>query len=93
MTKKRRHSKRNQGNSGKEQIHTKDKTEHKDTPRGEDKALLPEDMEDTAHRTDNRATHASLDPGALFTSQKIYTPEVQLQDLTPHNILQNSEQH
>ena len=93
MTKKQRHSERNQGNSGKEQIHMRDKTEHKDSPQGEDKALLLEDMEDPAHREDNRATHASLDPGALFTSPKIYTPEVQLQDLTPHNILQSSGQH
>ena len=93
MTKRQRHSKRNQGNSGKEQIHMKDKTEHKDPPRGEDKALPLGDMEDPAHRQDNRATHASLDLGALFTSPKTYTPEVQLQDLTPHNILQSSEQH
>ena len=71
----------------------RDKTEHKDSPQGEDKALLLEDMEDPAHREDNRATPVSLDPGALFISPKTYTPEVQPQDSTPHNTLQSSEQH
>ena len=93
MTKKQRHSERNQGNSGKGQIHMKDKTEHKDPPRGEDKALPLGDMEDPTHREDSRAAPVSLDLGALSISPKTYRPEVQPHDSTPHNTLQNSEQH
>ena len=44
-------------------------------------------------REDSRAAPVSLDLMALFISPKTYTPGVQPHDLTPHNILLNSEQH